>query len=40
VQVAVDSPDITGDWIKVATYFIVDYPNGETKALHHVKDAE
>ncbi len=39
-QVAVDSPDITGDWIKVPTYFIVEYPNGEKKALHHVKDAE
>ena len=39
-QVAVDSPDITGDHIKVPTYFIVDYPNGERKALHHVRDAE
>ncbi|AFY35488.1 hypothetical protein [Calothrix sp. PCC 7507] len=39
-QVAVDVPDITGDWIKVPTYFIVEYPNGEKKALHHVKDAE
>lgn len=39
-QVAVDSPDITGDWIKVPTYFIVQYPNGERKALHHVRDAK
>lgn len=39
-QIAVDVPDITGDWIKVPTYFIVEYPNGERKALHHVKDAE
>lgn len=39
-QVAVDSPDITGDHIKVPTYFVVVYPNGEKKALHHVKDAQ
>jgi hypothetical protein len=39
-QIAVDSPDITGDHIKVPTYFIVEYPDGEKKALHHVKDAE
>ncbi|BAZ41207.1 hypothetical protein NIES4101_71690 [Calothrix sp. NIES-4101] len=39
-QVAVDVPDITGDWIKVPTYFVAEYPDGETKALHHVKDAE
>ncbi len=39
-QVAVDSPDITGDWIKVPTYFVVEYPDGTKKALHHVKDAE
>ncbi len=39
-QVAVDVPDITGDRITVPTYFIVEYPNGEKKALHHVKDAE
>ena len=39
-QVAVDSPDITGDHITVPTYFIVDYPDGERKALHHVKDAK
>jgi hypothetical protein len=39
-QIAVDSPDITGDWIKVPTYFIVEYPNGEKKALHHVRDAK
>lgn len=39
-QIAVDVPDITGDWIKVPTYFVVEYPDGEKKALHHVKDAE
>ncbi|MEW6495571.1 MAG: hypothetical protein AB1589_24090 [Cyanobacteriota bacterium] len=39
-QVAVDAPDITGDHIKVPTYFVVDESNGEEKALHHVKDAE
>ncbi len=39
-QVAVDAPDITGDHIKVPTYFVVDEPDGEQKALHHVQDAE
>lgn len=39
-QLAVDSPDITGDQIKVPTYFVVEEPDGEEKALHHVKDAE
>lgn len=39
-QLAVDAPDITGDHIKVPTYFIVEYPNGDKKALHHVKDAK
>lgn len=39
-QVAVDAPDITGDHIVVPTYFVVDTPDGEQKALHHVKDAE
>jgi hypothetical protein len=40
-QTAVDDvPDITGDRITVPTYFVVDEPNGEKKALHHVKDAE
>jgi hypothetical protein len=39
-QIAVDSPDITGDHIKVPTYFTVEYPDGHKKALHHVKDAE
>lgn len=39
-QLAVNAPDITGDYIKVPTYFIVEYPNGEKEALHHVKDAE
>ena len=39
-QLAVDAPDITGDHIKVPTYFMIKEPNGEEKALHHVKDAE
>jgi hypothetical protein len=39
-QLAVDSPDITGDHITVPTYFVVEEPDGEQKALHHVKDAE
>lgn len=39
-QVAVDVPDITGDHVKVPTYFVVEEPDGEEKALHHVKDAE
>ncbi|MEH2041840.1 hypothetical protein [Nostoc sp.] len=40
-QAAVDDvPDITGERISVPTYFVVDEPDGEKKALHHVKDAE
>lgn len=39
-QVAVDSPDITGEQIQVPTYFVVEDTDGEEKALHHVKDAE
>lgn len=39
-KIAVDSPDITGDQIKVPTYFDVEEPDGEEKHLHHVKDAE
>jgi hypothetical protein len=39
-QVAVDVPDITREHITVPTYFVVDYPDGERKALHHVKDAQ
>jgi hypothetical protein len=39
-QIAVDAPDITGDRVVVPTYFMVDYPNGEKKALHHVRDAQ
>ena len=39
-QLAVDSPDITGDHIQVPTYFVVENESGEKKALHHVKDAE
>jgi hypothetical protein len=38
-QLAVDSPDITGDHIQVPTYFVFEFSNGEKKALHHVKDA-
>lgn len=40
-KIAVDSPDpVTGDQITVPTYFKVEEPDGENKALHHVKDAE
>lgn len=39
-QVAVDVPDITGDQITVPAYFVVEYPDGTKKALHHVRDAE
>lgn len=40
-QAAIDDvPDITGERITVPTYFVVDEPDGEKKALHHVKDAE
>lgn len=39
-QLAVDAPDITGDHIKVPTYFIVEYPNEQKQALHHVRDAK
>lgn len=39
-QLAVDSPDITGDHITVPTYVMVEEPDGEEKALHHVKDAD
>lgn len=39
-QVAVDAPDITGDHIVVPTYFVVEEPDGDKKALHHIKDAE
>jgi hypothetical protein len=39
-QVAVNSPDITGDKIHVPTYFIVEDESGEKEALHHVRDAE
>lgn len=38
-QVAVDKYDITGSHIQVLTYFVFTYPNGETKALHHVRDS-
>lgn len=39
-QIAVDSPDITGDQITVPTYVDVKDSDGEQKELHHVKDAE
>ncbi len=39
-QIAVDAPDITGDHIKVPAYVVVDEPDGEKEALHHVKDAD
>lgn len=39
-QVAVNVADITGEQVVIPTYFVVDYPNGERKALHHVTDAE
>lgn len=40
-QVAVDHvPDITGDVVTVPTYVMVEEPDGEKKALHHVKDAD
>ena len=39
-QLAVDSPNITGEHLKVPTYFIFDIPGKEKKVLHHVKDAE
>ncbi len=39
-QIAVDALDITGDRVVVPTYFVVEYPNGEKKALHHVLDAK
>ena len=39
-QVAVDTADITGDLVVVPTYFVVDDPEEEQKALHHVDDAE
>jgi hypothetical protein len=33
-------PDITGDVVTVPTYVMVEEPDGEKKALHHVKDAD
>jgi hypothetical protein len=39
-QVAVHAPDITGEYLVVPTYFVVNYPDGSQKALHHVKDAQ
>ncbi|MBZ8181071.1 hypothetical protein [Oscillatoria salina] len=39
-RMAVEQPDLTGDRIEVPTYFEVEEPNGETKQLHHVRDAE
>ncbi|MBE9167247.1 hypothetical protein IQ238_06785 [Pleurocapsales cyanobacterium LEGE 06147] len=37
-QIAVDNWDLTGH-DKIPTYFVINYPNGEVKALHHVRDA-
>jgi hypothetical protein len=39
-QVAVHAPDITGEYLVVPTYFVINYPDGSQKALHHVKDAQ
>ncbi len=40
-QLAVDHvPDITGDVVTVPTYVMVEKPDGEKEALHHVKDAD
>lgn len=39
-QVAVNSPDITGEQTVVPTYFVAEGADGEQKALHHIKDAE
>lgn len=39
-QVAVNVADITGHAVVVPTYFVVDQPDGQQEALHHVKDAE
>lgn len=39
-QIAVDSPDITGDRIVVPTYFMVEDEEGNQEALHHIRDAE
>ncbi|WP_017658611.1 hypothetical protein [Baaleninema simplex] len=38
-QVAVDTVDVF-DRLVVPTYFVIDTPDGEQKALHHVRDAE
>jgi hypothetical protein len=39
-QLAVDSADITGEHLKVPTYFVFEIPGQGKKVLHHVKDAE
>jgi hypothetical protein len=39
-QIAVDVCDITTEHVKIPTYFMIEMPNGEKKALHHVTDAE
>ncbi|NJK99062.1 MAG: hypothetical protein HC838_04980 [Spirulinaceae cyanobacterium RM2_2_10] len=39
-QVAVDVADITGEQVVVPTYFVTNEPDGEHRALHHVRDAE
>ncbi|WP_404785129.1 hypothetical protein [Altericista sp. CCNU0014] len=39
-QLAVDSGDITGEHLKVPTYFVFKIPGKPDKVLHHVKDAQ
>ena len=39
-QVAVDAGDVTGEHVVVPTYVEVKTEEGESKQLHHVKDAE
>jgi hypothetical protein len=39
-QLAVDSGDITGEHLKVPTYFVFDISGKGKRALHHVKDAQ
>lgn len=39
-QVAVNVPDMTVEQVVIPTYFIVEQPNGDREALHHVRDAE
>lgn len=39
-QYAVNRRDLLGDRIRIPTYFVVNYPDGEREVLHHVRDAE